>query len=91
MTISLNIPDDQEQTLRAAWGADLDRAALEALAIEGYRSEKLSAAEVGRLLGMQDRWTVNQWLAEHKVLLRYSREDLAADRRTLDHLLGKSA
>lgn len=91
MTINITISKDLEQTLRNAWGNDLDRAALEALAIEGYRSSKLSAAEVGRLLGLADRWAVNQWLAQHKVPLAYSLEDLEADRRTLDRLLGKTA
>lgn len=91
MAISINIPKDQEQTLRNAWGADLDRAALEALAIEGYRTNRFSAAEVGELLGIKDRWLVNQWLADHKVPLNYSLEDLEADRRTLDRVLGKSA
>lgn len=89
MVIRINIPDDKEPTLRRAWGADLDRAALEALLIEGYRTGKLSAAEVGRLLELDDRWAVNQWLAEHNVPLNYSRDDLDADRRTLDQILGK--
>lgn len=91
MSIIINIPKEQEQTLLNAWGSGLDRAALEALAAEGYRSRRLSAAEVGRLLGLADRWEVNQWLAEHHAPLNYSFEDLEADRRTLDRLLGKSA
>lgn len=91
MTINLNIPPDHEQLLRHALGADLGTVALESLIIEGYRSGKLSAAEVGRLLGLADRWTVNQWLAERKVPLNYTLEDLEADRKTLDRLFGKSA
>lgn len=91
MAISINIPKDQEQTLREAWGPDLDRAALEALAIEGYRSRKFSAAEVGRLLGHEDRWAVNQWLAERHVPLNYSFDDLEADRKAHDRVLGTSA
>jgi predicted HTH domain antitoxin len=91
MNITINIPKDQEQTLRNAWGSNLDRAALEALAIEGYRSQKLSAAEVGRLLGIEDRWLVNQWLADRKVPLNYTLEDLDSDRKNLDRILGKSA
>lgn len=91
MTISLNISQHQEDTLRHAWGADVGRAALEALAVEGYRSGRLSAAEVGVLVGIEDRWTLNQWLAERRVALNYTSEDLDADRRALDRLLGKSA
>lgn len=91
MVINLNIPDDHEQTLRKVWGQNLDRAALEALAIEGYRAGKLSAAEVGRLLGLIDRWEVNRWLAERRVPLNYTLSDLEADRHTLDQVLGKPA
>jgi len=69
MPISINIPKDQEQTLRNAWGKDLDQANREALAIAGYRSARLSAAEVGQLVGLEDRWAVNHWLASHRVPL----------------------
>jgi predicted HTH domain antitoxin len=88
--MSINVSKEQEQTLREAWGADLDRAALEALAIEGYRNRRLSAAEVGKLLGLEDRWSVSQWLADHRVPLNYTLEDLDADRATLDRVLGKT-
>jgi predicted HTH domain antitoxin len=91
MSLVINIPHEAEAALRDAWGSNLDRAALEALAVEGYRSRKFSAAEVGRLLGLTDRWTVNQWLADRRVPLNYTLEDLEADRQTLDRLLGKSA
>lgn len=69
----------------------MDRAALEALIIEGYRAGKLSAAEVGKLLRLGDRWSVNQWLADRRVPLNYTLEDLEADRAALDDLLGKTA
>jgi hypothetical protein len=91
MVINIHIPQDQEQTLRNAWGDGLDRAALEALAIEGYRSRKLSTLEVGRLLGIQDRGDVNQWLAERHVPLSYSIDDLESDRKAHDRIVGKSA
>src|SRR5438874_13664479 len=76
MGIKLDIPEDQEKALRDALGDDLGRAAVEAMVIEGYRSDKLSAAEVGRILGIPDRWLVNQWLADHRVPLKYSLDDL---------------
>lgn len=91
MSISIQIPSDQEQTLRRAWGPDLAQAALEALAVEGYRSRRLSAAEVGKLLGIDDRWAIGQWLADHQVPLNYTLDDLEADRKTLENVLGKSA
>lgn len=88
MVINLHIPDDQEGTLRRAWGDELDRAAVEALAVEGYRSGKFGAATVGRLLGHESRWDTERWLAERGVPVNYTPDDLAADRGTLDKLLG---
>jgi len=90
MVININISQDLEQALRDAWGSDIDRAALEALAVEGYRSRKLSEAEVGRLLGLQDRPAISKWLADHHVPLNYTIQDLEEDRSTLDRLLGAS-
>ncbi len=91
MSVRLNISPEAEVALRNALGSDLGQQALEALAIEGYRSGKLSSAEVGRLLGLVDRWATNKWLADRNVPLNYSIDDLEADRRTLDRLLGKTA
>lgn len=91
MRIAIDIPEEAEPLLRQAWGSDIDRAALEALVIEGYRSGKLSASEVGRCLGISNRWAVNQWLADRSVYINYTEDDLEADRRTLDEFFGKSA
>lgn len=91
MGITLNISPENERALRAALGGDLDRAALEALVIEGYRAGKLSAAEFGRLVGHKNRWETERWLAQHRVPLNCTLEDLEADRRTLDRVLGKTA
>ena len=88
MGFSITIPDQAEQTLRHAFGEDLSRAALEAMAIEGYRSGKLSTFEVQKLLGLEDRWATESWLAQHRVNLNYTWEDLEADRATLDRVLG---
>ena len=88
MSITFELSDAAGRMLRQAWGNDLPRAAFEALVIEGYRTDKLTSAEVGRLLGLADRWSVDRWLAERQVPLNYSRADLEADRRTLDEVLG---
>lgn len=86
MQLDINIPKDQEAAIREAWGNDLDRVALEALAIEGYRAGKFGSATVGRLLGHESRWETEQWLAERAIPLNYSLEDLEADRQTLGKL-----
>jgi predicted HTH domain antitoxin len=91
MTYHIEISDEQERWLQEAFGGDLSRAALEALAIQGYRAGKLGWFQVGRLLGISDRWDVERWLADRKVDLNYGKEDLEEDRRTIDELLRKSA
>src|SRR4051812_15278282 len=46
MSLTIDFPKDQEETLRAAFGSSLAQATKEALAIEGYRQEKLSIGEI---------------------------------------------
>lgn len=91
MIITLPIPDDQAKALQEAWGGDLNHDAFEALVIEGYRSGRFGAATVGRLLRHPSRWDTERWLAERRIPLNYTLEDLEADRKTLDGLFRKSA
>lgn len=89
MCLHIHIPSNAESTLREAWGAGLDRAALEALAAEGYRSGKLTSYEVGQILGLENRWAVEKWLADRKIPRDYTIEDFNADMAALDRVLGK--
>ena len=86
MTLSLQLPDQAQDVLRNAFGEDLNRAALEALVIEGYRTCKLSRFDVQKLLGFDNRWDTEEWLATHGLHLQYSLEDLDADRQTLEKI-----
>ncbi|QDV90745.1 hypothetical protein RAS2_18280 [Phycisphaerae bacterium RAS2] len=79
----LSFPGPIEETLKKAFGQDLDQAALEALAIEGYRSAKLTAGEVAKILGLATSIEAVDWLGRHGVALNYSLEDLEQDRATL--------
>jgi hypothetical protein len=88
MTVSIEIPQDAEALLRQAFGSRLNRAALESLAVEGYREGRLSRFEVQRILGFDNRWEVEEWLGGHGANVRYSTADLEADRRTLHEMLG---
>jgi predicted HTH domain antitoxin len=63
-------------------GVDLSRAALEALAVEGYRTERLSESEIRHLLGFETRMEVHAFLKEHGAYLHYSVEDLERDRES---------
>jgi len=82
MQVTLDIPDDLAAQLTAA-GKDPARAALEALAVEGYRIRQLSEEEVRRMLGYEIRMQVHALLKEHDVPLDYTIEDLEQDRETM--------
>jgi hypothetical protein len=90
MTLRLEISEQAAETLRLAWGSEISRAALEALAIEGYRSGKLSRYDVQCLLGFEDRWQTETWLGAHGGHVNYSIEDLTADRDALNRALGST-
>lgn len=86
MSVSFNIPKSLEDTLRAEWG-DLDQAAKEALIIESYRTGKLSIGQVAEFLGFETKFQAETWLGDRGVAWNYLREDLDADRQTLDAIL----
>jgi hypothetical protein len=88
MTVSIDIPKHAEDTLRKAFGDALNRTALEALAIEGYRAGKLSRFDVQLILGLESRWETEEWLGDRGVHLNYSLADLESDRDTLESVLG---
>jgi predicted HTH domain antitoxin len=85
MEITIHIPDDLASSLGQAEG-DLSRRTLEALAIDGFRSGKLTEEQVRRILGYGTRMQVHGFLKEHDVYLKYSPEDLEQDMQTLRHL-----
>jgi hypothetical protein len=90
MQVTLNIPDDLAAQLAAA-GKDPSRTALEALAVEGYRTQRLTEAEVKRMLGYGTRMQVHALLKEHNVYLNYSLADLEQDILASDQFLAQRA
>jgi len=78
MQVTLDIPDNLAAQLIPA-GKDPAREALEALAVEGYRTERLTESEVRQILGYETRMQVHALLAEHNVCLHYTMEDLQQD------------
>lgn len=85
MPVTIELPEEIEHQLAEKWG-DLPRRALEAVALEGYRSEALSAGQVAEMLGLS-AWDAEAFLSRRGVGLRYTaedlREDLEASRRVL--------
>ena len=79
MTITVEIPEELAAQLIAA-GQEPARAALEALALEGYRSDRLTEADIRELLGFDTRMEVHGFLKQHGAFLPYTNEDLEHDR-----------
>jgi hypothetical protein len=63
MRVAIELPEDIAAGLQAKW-KDLSRHALEAIALEGYRSGALTESQVRRVLGFESRWEVNSFLRE---------------------------
>jgi hypothetical protein len=64
MNLVLHIPDDFAERLSSA--GDVERQALEGLALESYRLGRVSKAELRRLLGLE-RLEVDGFLKAHDV------------------------
>jgi predicted HTH domain antitoxin len=79
--VTISVPDELLAVFSVP-GKDLSRAAVEALALEAYRTRKISAAQLRRLLGFQTRMELDAFLKDHGVELEYSLEDLERDRET---------
>lgn len=86
MNVILPIPDELVETLSAA-GADLSRRALEALAIEEYRAGRLTASQVGHLLGLETRDALDGFLKAHGEYMDYTINDLDRDVAEIERLL----
>jgi hypothetical protein len=61
MNITIEVPEDVAHRLESIWG-DLPQRAVEALAIEAYRSGVITKAEVQRMLHLSSRWEVDAFL-----------------------------
>jgi hypothetical protein len=73
--ITVQLPEDIAQRMETRW-KDLPRAALESLALEAYRSEILTTAEIRQLLGYETGYALDGFLKEHGVYLEYTPEEL---------------
>jgi predicted HTH domain antitoxin len=81
MQITVELPNDLTQR------PDPAREAVEALAIAGYCSDKLTAAQAGRLLGFTSRFQFEAFLKARNIFDHaYSAADLAEDVETLRKL-----
>lgn len=81
MNIMVHIPDDLARRLGEP--GDVERQALEGLAVEGFRAGRLTKPELRRLLGFGSRPALDAFLVAHGVFGTYTEQDLARDRRDL--------
>lgn len=81
MQVHLDVPEDVAQRFAAEPGG-IARATLEALAVEGVRSGKLTAHQARSMLGIRSRYEMDGFLKAHGVLLPITLEDVAADSKT---------
>jgi chromosome segregation and condensation protein ScpB len=84
MNVTVEIPDDIAS--RLAGGRDLPREALEMIAAEAYRQDRITKPELQRLLGMETSYQLDGFLKAHGIWIEYTPEDAARERRSLDRL-----
>ncbi len=89
MNITIPVPSDIEQRLQAHLG-NLSQKAVEAVAVEAYRSKLISAAEVQRMLQLPSRLATDTFLKEHGAYLHFTETDIEQDLEAIDRTLAKS-
>lgn len=82
--VTLHIPDDLAR--RFGTTGELERRALEALALEEYKLGHLTKSELRRLLGFGTRMKLDEFLKAHDVFEPYTLDDLERERRDLQRL-----
>ncbi len=78
MQVTLEVPEDLARLLGES-PVILNRAALEALAVESLRAGKLTVAQSGRLLGISSRFEMDAFLKAKGVFLPLSADDVEKD------------
>jgi hypothetical protein len=90
MNVTLRIPDELAARL-ATGGAGLERQALEALVIEGFRSGRLSKDDLGAALGLDGGDQIDGFLKAHDVFEDCTLEDIDIDIATVAQIEMKGA
>lgn len=88
MRIWLDLPDNAVGQL-AEEGRDLSRVALEALAIDAYRTNRITTHVLCQLLEIRSRYELDGFLKRHGVPLEYSIDDFDRESATSARLWEK--
>jgi hypothetical protein len=86
--IWLDLPDAAIAQL-AEEGRDLSRTALEALAIDAYRTNRITAHQLCTLLAIPSHYELDAFLKQHGVPLEYSIDDFEREGATSAQLWEK--
>lgn len=78
MNVAIEIPDEIGHVLGAQAG-DVSRAVLEAVAVEAYRSGKITPAQVQQMLALRSRWETESFLRRAEAYHDYTMGDLERD------------
>jgi hypothetical protein len=82
--ITVRIPDDLARRLGTV--GEIERRALEALALEEFKLGHLTKPELRQLLGFGTRMKLDEFLKAHNVYEPYTLADLERERRDLQRL-----
>lgn len=88
MNVVVSLPDSIVQDIGAN-ERELERTLLESFALEGYRSEKLTAFQVGEILGFKTPMQVDEFLKAHGEFIEYTDEEIESQREILRQLFEK--
>jgi uncharacterized protein YerC len=89
MNVEIAIPDNINRKIRRVW-PNVSQRAREALAVEAYRADILTEAEVQQMLGLATRWEVDAFLKRANAYSDYTEEDLRRDIETIRSLRSSS-
>ena len=83
MIVTVSLPDEILQD-----SDEVSRRVLEQVALDGFKSDQLTTAQVRRILGFESRLEVYNFLAAHGVpWVNYSVEDAERERALLKKVL----
>lgn len=89
MNINIELPNDLEQRLQSHL-ATLSQRALEAVAVEAYRSQLISAAEVQQMLHLPSRLATDAFLKQHEAYIPCTEADMEQDLQAIDRARSES-
>jgi len=88
MTITIEIPDEFAARI-VPEGHEPSRQALEDMAVEAYRTHRLTAAQLRRLLGIPSRYHLDGFLKKRRVWLDYTLEEFRREGEITTPLLAR--